>query len=153
MVGTSTSRSARDRSGDGKTALSTISSPEAGGKWYTQTLNLLFPGARVFVNIPGTGYVGVGKVQGKSVPVTAFRVRHNGRKVPVLEAPLKVPNLAENARDPEKHESFVPVEWIKTLPREQACWGKGLFAVQHTACRLRNQFTLQRLIKRFGLDQ
>ncbi len=29
-----------------------------GGKWYSQTLDLLFPGARVFVNIPGTGYVG-----------------------------------------------------------------------------------------------
>ena len=124
-----------------------------GGKWYSQTLDLLFPGARVFVNIPGTGYVGVGEVQGKSVPITDFTVHHNGGQVPVLEAPLKAPDLAEHAQDPEKYEYFVPVEWIRTVPKEQAYWEKGLFAIQHTACRLRNQFTLERLVQHFGIDQ
>lgn len=88
-----------------------------GGKWYSQTLDLLFPGARVFVNIPGFGYVGVGEVQGKSVPITEFRVQHNGQEVPVLEAPLKAPDLKEHAVDPEKYEYFVPVEWIRTVPK------------------------------------
>jgi len=27
-----------------------------------------------------------------------------------------------------------------------------MFAVQHTACRLRNRFTIERLVKHFGLD-
>ena len=35
-----------------------------GGSWYTKTLDSLFPGARVFVNIPKSGYVGVGEVRG-----------------------------------------------------------------------------------------
>lgn len=124
-----------------------------GGKWYSQTLDLLFPSARVFVNIPGTGYVGVGEVQGKSVPVTEFEVQHNGNQVPVLEAPLKAPDLAEHAQEPEKYEYFVPIEWTKAVPAEEAYWEAGLFASQHTACRLRSQFTLERLVRHFDLDQ
>ncbi len=123
-----------------------------GGKWYSETLNLLFPGARVFVNLPGIGYVGVGEVKGKAVPITEFEVQHNGHRVPVLEAPLRATDLKEHAEDPEKYEYFVPVEWIKTVPKGQAYWEKGLFAIQHTACRLRNQFTLERLVQHFGLD-
>ena len=33
-----------------------------GGRWYSQTLKMLSPGDRVWVNIPKTGYVGVGRV-------------------------------------------------------------------------------------------
>ena len=124
-----------------------------GGKWYSQTLGLLSPGARVFVNIPGSGYVGVGEVRGESVPITEFTVHHNGSQVPVLDAPLKAPDLAAHARDPEKYEYFVPVKWIRHVSTEKAYWEKGLFASQHTACRLRNQFTLERLVQHFGLDQ
>ena len=32
-----------------------------GGEWYVGTLRMLEPGNRVWVNIPGTGYVGVGR--------------------------------------------------------------------------------------------
>ena len=124
-----------------------------GGKWYSQTLDLLFPGARVFVNIPGSGYVGVGEVHGKSVPITEFRVQHNGSLIPVLEASLRAPDLAEHAQDPDRYEYFVSVEWIRTVPKEEAYWEKGLFAIQHTACRLRNQFTLERLVQHFHLKQ
>ena len=33
-----------------------------GGSWYSNTLSMLEPGARVWVNAPGTGYLGVGEV-------------------------------------------------------------------------------------------
>lgn len=33
-----------------------------GGSWYSRTLGLLEPGARVWVNVPSKGYVGVGRV-------------------------------------------------------------------------------------------
>ena len=33
-----------------------------GGSWYSKTLSLLSPGDRIWVNIPHTGYVGVGIV-------------------------------------------------------------------------------------------
>ena len=36
-----------------------------GGAWYSKTLQLLNLGDRVWVNVPGYGYVGVGKVIGR----------------------------------------------------------------------------------------
>ncbi len=122
------------------------------GKWYSQTLKLLFPGSRVFVNIPKTGYVGVGIVKEPAVPVKDFKVIVDGREIPILNAPVDAPNMAENANDLDLCEYLVRVEWIKTVPRSQAYWEKGLFAIQHTACRLTNRFTLERLTQHFGLD-
>lgn len=123
-----------------------------GGRFHSVTLNALFAGARVFVNIPATGYVGVGEVTGTSTPVTEFKVAIEGREMPILAAPLTAPNVGDKKDDPELCEYMVPVSWIKAVPREQAYWEKGLFASQHTACRLRNQFTIERLTRHFGLE-
>ncbi len=123
------------------------------GKWYSQTLRrLLIQGARVFVNIPKTGYVGVGIIKGPATPVKEFKVTINGHETPILDASLKAPNMAKNANDPELCEYLVRIEWIKTFPRTQAYWEKGFFASQHTACRLRNSFTIQKLSQHFELE-
>lgn len=114
-----------------------------GGRWYTGTLQQLFLGARVFVNIPRTGYVGVGVVKEPAVPVRDFLVSLEGREMSLLEAPKNAAYLADRSDDPEHCEQAVRVEWIKTLPREQAHWEKGMFANQNTVCRLRNRFTLE----------
>lgn len=132
-----------------------------GGKWYSQTLKLLFPGSRVFVNIPKTGYVGVGTVIEGAVPITDFevledlmkgKVREFDYKIPILDAPLAASKMGENADDMDLCEYLVRVEWIKTVPRNEAYWEKGLFALQHTACRLTSSFTIDRLSQHFGLD-
>ena len=125
-----------------------------GGKWYSQTLEHLFPGARVFATIPKLGYVGVGVVTGKSTPVNEFKVQVDGRETPILDAKLTASGLAENASPdaPEKWEYFVPVDWTKTVSREEAYWEKGVFSIQHTACKLRSKFTLERLTQHFELD-
>jgi hypothetical protein len=69
-----------------------------------------------------------------------------------VEAPIKAPNMAENANDADLCEYLVRVEWIKAVPKEQAYWEKGLFAIQHTACRMTSSFTIEKLTQRFGLD-
>ena len=46
-----------------------------GGSWYSQTLKLLSPGDRVWVKVPKTGYVGVGRVTEAVMPVKEFTVR------------------------------------------------------------------------------
>jgi hypothetical protein len=122
------------------------------GKWYSQTLKSLFPGSRVFVNIPKTGYVGVGIVKEPAVPVKDFRITLDGKDISILEAPLEAPKMSENADDPELSEYLVHVEWVKTVPKVQAYWEKGLFALQHTACKLTNRFTIEKLTEHFGLD-
>ena len=122
------------------------------GKWYSQTLNLLSPGSRVFVNIPKTGYVGVGIVKEPAVPVKDFNVTVEGKEIPILDAPLEAPKMGKNVDNLDLCEYLVRVEWIKAAPRTEAYWEKGLFALQHTACRLTSSFTIEKLSQHFGLD-
>lgn len=124
----------------------------SGGKWYTQTLDALFENARVFVNIPKRGYVGVGKVVGRSTPVRDYTVMVDGKKTPILAAELVATGMDANSDDDEKCAYLVSVEWIKAVPREEAYWEKGLFALQHTACKLTSSFTIERLTKHFGIE-
>jgi hypothetical protein len=123
------------------------------GAWYSRTLKQLFPGARVFVNIPQTGYVGVGVVEEEVVPVKDFTVTVDGESVPILDAPTKAPKMHEHADDPDKSEYLVRVDWIDTQPKDKAVWETGMFANQNTVCKLRNRFTLDRLTEHFDLEE
>ena len=49
-------------------------------------------------------------------------------------------------------EYFVGIEWQKTVSRDAAYWENGLFAKQHTDCRLRSRFTVERVLKQFKLE-
>ena len=48
---------------------------------------------------------------------------------------------------------MVKVKWIKTNPRKDAYREVGLFANQNTVCKLRNQYTLEKLYAFFKLDE
>lgn len=122
------------------------------GRWYSQTLEQLFVGARVFVCIPGTGYVGVGDVKDTAKPVKDFNVTVKGKKVPILKAPLSAPEMDWNSNNLKNSEYLVRVEWTKAEPRDKAYWEKGMYANQNTVTKLRNRFTLERLIRHFGLE-
>lgn len=125
-----------------------------GARWFSQTLSQLFPGARVFVNVPSHGYVGVGKVLATMVPMKDFLVKVGGKEVPITEAPLKSANLGKGDQgDPDKAEYMVRVEWQKTVPLENAYREKGMYGNQNTVTKLRNKFTLERLVKRFEVEE
>jgi hypothetical protein len=123
-----------------------------GGRWYSQTLSQLAPGARVFVNVPPKRYVGVGIVKDRATPIQEFLVTANGKTVPFLEAAPDKSGLHANS-DPDKNEYMVRVEWLKTVPLDEAIWETGMFGSQHTACKMRHKFTLQRLTERFGIEE
>lgn len=123
-----------------------------GGRWYSRTLGLLFPGARVFACIPGSGYVGVGIVQDEARPIPEVTVVSNGNRTPLLELPLRAPEAGTDQEDPDLVEHVVKVDWTKTLSRDEAIWETGMFANQNTVCRLRNRFTLDRLYERFQVE-
>lgn len=123
------------------------------GKWYSQSLKALDVGHRVFACVPGAGYVGVGTVTEQAVPASEFEVVVDGQAVPVLDAPLEAPQMAENAGDPDLSEYVVRVDWERTVPVAEARWEKGMFANQNSACRLRNRFTLERLAALFELGE
>lgn len=124
-----------------------------GGRWYSRTLEALQPGHRIFVHIPGEGYVGVGEVEAPSVPVRDFVVQMDGQRIPILDAGVPAPRMGETADDPERSEYLVRVKWLKTVPRQQAAWERGMFANQNTACPLRSSFTRDRVLNGLGLDR
>lgn len=123
-----------------------------GGIWYSKTLKNLFPGARVFAMIPKKGYVGVGTVQAESVPIRDFFVKAGEKDVPILDVPLNCEEIKHDQDDLDRCEYFVRIEWIQTLPEEQAFWVKGLSANQNSAYKLKNAFTLDKLTEHFKLE-
>jgi hypothetical protein len=60
--------------------------------------------------------------------------------------------MLAHADDMEKCEYLVRVEWLRTLPEDQAYWEKGMRANQNSAFKLRNAYTLNKLIARFDLQ-
>jgi Endonuclease NucS len=125
-----------------------------GGEWYSRTLTKLPEGARVFVYIPKRGYVGVGTVQGPARRASEAVLTIDGADRPFLDLPLRgsYRHPAELAGEDKAAEYVVPVAWLETVPASDAFWQPGMFANQNSACPLRNQFTIDKVIERFALD-
>jgi len=106
-----------------------------GGSWYSQTLKLLSPGDRIWVKIPKTGYVGVGRVKETVQNVNEFEVTTSQGERPCLEVLQHSAHYKQHADNPEKAEYFVRVEWLDTVPAEKAVNEVGLFGNQNTVCQ------------------
>ena len=127
-----------------------------GGMWYTQTLRMLQPGNRIWVNVPGgVGYVGVGIVEKPSIKVDQFLVDGpDGKRVPILGMPPQG-NMSKDWDDPLKAEYLVRVKWLKTVPLNQGIREKGFFGNQNTVARPTSPawvYTVQRLKEKFGIS-
>jgi hypothetical protein len=128
-----------------------------GGAWYSKTLQLLSPGDRVWVKVPGSGFVGVGRVTGRSQPASTFKVKTPEGEVPVLDAAKRGSYHREVIDDPERCEYFVPVQWLQAVPLEAAVQEIGLFGNQNTVCKPTTpkwRSTVERLKEKFpNFDQ
>lgn len=127
-----------------------------GGSWYTQTLNMLTEGARIWVNVPGVGYAGVGIVEETAKQINEFVVRDNdGRQIPIHRAALKSPSIGINANDPERAEHVVRIRWLKTFGLDDAISERGFFGNQNTVARPTSpkwDYTIQVLKERLGIS-
>lgn len=105
-----------------------------GGRWYSNTLQLLSPGDRVWAKVPGAGFVGVGKVKGPVQAARDFVVPTDSGERPILE--VAAANYhREFADDPDQCEYFVPVEWLETVPVSKAIQEVGMFGNQNSVCK------------------
>ncbi len=123
-----------------------------GGAWYSRTLQLLGPGDRVWVKVPGSGFVGVGRATGRAQPAATFTVAAPAGNVPVLEVAKGGSYHREFVNDPERCEYFVPVTWLQTVLLENAVQEIGLFGNQNTVCKPTTpkwRSTVERLKERF----
>lgn len=122
-----------------------------GGDWYSKTLKSLPEGARISVHVPKRGYVGVGVVLGTAAPADEARLTVNGE-----ERAFRSLNLTRSYRHADSDsedvaEYVVPVRWLSTVPLDEAFWRQGMFANQNSACKLRNQFTIEEISKAFSI--
>lgn len=118
-----------------------------GGSWYSKTLELLSPGDRIWVNIPHTGYVGVGIVTDEVslASETVFDLPDGRRKMGELSLQG---DYFYSQDDPEKAEHVVKVRWTKTVSARNAVSELGFFGNQNSVCRPVSEkwsFTVKRL--------
>jgi len=104
-------------------------------RWYSRTLEALNPSDRIWVNVPRHGYVGVGRVTGRVQRAADFRVTTSKGTRPVLDVVKGANYHRELIDDPDRCEYFVPVDWIKIVPLEQAIPTTGLFGTQNTVSK------------------
>lgn len=125
-----------------------------GGNWYSNTLKMLTSGDRIWVNIPHTGYVGVGIVESEAQ--IAKNVRFILEKEEKSFQELKVEgNYLYSMDDEEKAEYVVRVKWLKTIPEKSAIKELGFFGNQNTVCRPTDtkwDFTVERLKVLWKID-
>lgn len=123
-----------------------------GGIWYSRTLQLLNVDDRVWVKVPGRGFVGVGIVTGPCQSASTFKVMTEHGEQPVLDV-LKLADYHRHlVDDPENCEYFVPIKWLQTVPVEKAFQEIGLFGNQNTVCKPTTEkwrSTVERLKLRF----
>lgn len=128
----------------------------AGGdaRW-RDAISRLEPNDRVWVNVPGYGYAGVGTVEDAAVPVSEFMVTDDkGQRVAIRQAPLKCKDMGWGGHDPEMAEYLVRVKWAKTVPLSQAIHERGLFGNQNCVVRPKDAkwpYTIERLKQHFGI--
>lgn len=129
----------------------------SGGVWYTRTLEMLELDDQVWVNVPGQGYVGVGKVTGTVVTADKFTIKQeDGTSIAIKNMSVEAPRMFNGIGDPEKVLHMVPVQWIKTVPLAEAIREKGFFGNQNTVAKPKSKkwlYTIERLKKRFEINE
>lgn len=115
-----------------------------GGRWYSQTLDLLEPGSIMWVLAPSFGYVGVGRTTTKSMPFDEFTVvNSDGKDVLLKDQPLKGRYnehsvASRGSVDADIGEYVVGIQWIHTVALSEAVKKPGLFGNQNSVCRPRS---------------
>ena len=122
-----------------------------GGNWYVRTLRTLQPGNRIWVSVPGKGYVGVGEVVRPAVPSDQFMANLGGELTPLTDVEFEAPA----AFDENHGEHYVGVKWIKAVELQDAVRERGFFGNQNTVAQPRSskwQFTVERLKALWGVN-
>jgi hypothetical protein len=123
-----------------------------GGAWYSRTLNLPDPGDRIWVKSPDHGFVGVARVLGPPQPFKSFVVDTPEGPKAATSVLIGGTYHREFIDDPERCEYFLPVQWLESVPLENAIKEIGLFGNQNTVCAPRTQrwrHTVSRLMSAF----
>ncbi len=100
--------------------------------------------------LKGKGFVGIGRIKTKAKMIRDVR---NMEGIPILELPLCCKTMRDNCTNSDLSEYVCLVEWIKTVPRNQAKWKSGLYTTTHVRAALDGQpETISFLEDKFKLE-
>lgn len=68
-------------------------------------------------------------------PASSFKVKANGDEAAVLDVAKRADYQRAFVDDPELCEYFVPIQWLQTVPLDQAVREIGFFGNQNTVCQ------------------
>lgn len=126
-----------------------------GASWYSRTLAYLSPNDRIWVNLPGVGFVGCGIVTSKMVKASEaeFVIEGVTKTLPEIETKgtYYYPERSE-----EDQEYLVTVRWIKAVPANKAYRETGFFGNQNSVCQPKAKswsFTIDTLKTRWGIKE
>lgn len=120
------------------------------------TLRTIPAGDRVNVYIPGSGYVGVGVTLAEARRFDAAVIHHDNAWLPLAQQQLNgnYRHVEQGqVESDEVSEWVLPVRWLAAVPLADAYAEPGMFYNPNTSCKLRQEFTLERLAEHFGLDK
>ncbi|MCD7898215.1 MAG: hypothetical protein LUG50_16335 [Planctomycetaceae bacterium] len=109
---------------------------------------------RVWINVPGRGYVGVGRVVEAVKPITEFTVPTDTGKNVLITQVINYHSPLDQPAD--QLEYFVRIEWIKTVPLGEAVKEKGFFGNQNIVSRPKDPrwaHTIERLKTRWNIQE
>lgn len=112
-----------------------------GGEKYSEPLHKLHVGDHIAAYMSGNGYVGVGTVKTEATPADDFML-NDGR-------PLGAVSQLKGSQDQENGEHIIGIDWIKTVPKEDAKKFSGIFANPNVVCKLRHAPTLEFVHREF----
>ncbi len=118
------------------------------GQRYSSALKRLKVGDKIYAYMAGLGYVGFGEVINTAIMIRDFVVQ--GLDIPLLDAGLTAVEANANLESEALSEWVVGINWIKTVPKQQAQTFSGVFANQNVVCKLRNKQTLKFVQQHFG---
>ncbi len=125
-----------------------------GGSWYSNTMRMLEVGDRIWVNIPRTGYVGVGTVEEVAKPAQETIIQTEEGPKSFYNLDLHA-NYNKNAL-PGNEEFVILVDWQKKVALAEAVREYGFFGNQNTVCKPKTDkwnFTVNRLKEIWDIDK
>ncbi|MEQ1697331.1 MAG: endonuclease NucS domain-containing protein [Hyphomicrobiaceae bacterium] len=125
-----------------------------GGSWYSNSLRQLKEGDRIWVKIPGRGFVGVARVRGPRVAAADFMLSTPNGERKALDVLSAGHYHRQFSADADRSEYFIPVEWLKAVDRAEAVHELGMFGNQNTISKPtvpKWRTTVERLKQVFGV--
>lgn len=120
----------------------------SGGRWYTDKLDRLNVGDRIFYYQKNNGYLGYGRVTSPKALAAEFELP-TGQLLTEAEPETY---LTEFAGDLDNAAYAVGVDWIRTFDRDQAKTFSGIFANQNIVCKIYHAETVDFLKSAFDVE-